>query len=263
LDASLKDTIRAEKIAALAFIPLSTQEAVIGKFMAYHATPHDFTETEMNVAVTIARQLGFCLERLHAEAQRNSAEQAKQLLLNESRHRIRNTLATVQAIASQTLRGSDPIKLEAFLGRLHALGEAHDLLTTESWHQAPLSDVIARALKPFAEGQQNRVVVDGPSVAIPANSAMSLTLCLHELATNASKYGALSNDTGRVRICWDVDHQEPSPRLCLEWQETGGPPVVPSGRKGFGSLLIEATGQSGTGFDFHPEGLSCVLRLPL
>jgi PAS domain S-box-containing protein len=263
LDASLKATIRAEKIAALAFIPLSSKEAVIGKFMGYHATPHDFTEAELSVAVTIARQLGFCLERLKIDEQRSSAERAKELLLSESRHRIKNTLATVQGIASQTLRGSDPIKLEAFLGRLHALGEAHDLLTTESWHHASLSDVVARALKPFAEGQQNRLVVEGVSIGIPANTAMSLTLCLHELATNASKYGALSNDAGRIQISWDVDHQAKAPRLSLTWQETGGPPVVPSGRKGFGSLLIEATGHSGTSLDFRPEGISCVLRLPL
>jgi PAS domain S-box-containing protein len=263
LDGSLKATIRAEKIAALAFIPLSAKGAVIGKFMAYYAGPHDFTEAEINVAVTIARQLGFCLERLNADTQRRNAERAQELLLSESRHRIKNTLATVQAIASQTLRGSDPIKLQAFIGRLHALGEAHDLLTTENWHQASLSDVIASTLKPFAEGQQNRVVVEGLSVGIPSNTAMSLTLCLHELATNASKYGALSNDTGRVRISWDVDHQAQAPRLTLKWQESGGPPVVPSGRRGFGSLLIEATGQAGTCLDFHPEGIRCVLRLPL
>ena len=230
--------------------------------MAYYATPHDFTEAEINVAVTIARQLGFCLERLNAEAQRRNAERAQELLLSESRHRIKNTLATVQAIASQTLRGSDPIKLQAFIGRLHALGEAHDLLTTENWHQASLSDVIASTLKPFAEGQQNRVVVEGLSVGIPSNTAISLTLCLHELATNASKYGALSNDTGHIQISWDVDHQAQAPRLTLKWRESGGPPVVPSGRRGFGSLLIEATGQAGTCLDFHPrDSVACSVSL--
>jgi PAS domain S-box-containing protein len=263
LEPSLKAVIRSEGIAALAFIPLSTKEAVVGKFMAYHPAPHEFTDAEINVAVTIARQLGFSLDRIRTEQQRNSAEQARELLLNESRHRIKNTLATVQAIASQTLRASDPERLQAFLARLSALGEAHDLLTSASWHQAPLRDVIDRALKPFTERHFSRVVTAGPPVTVSANTAMSLTLCLHELATNASKYGALSNETGRVDVSWDVEHQMPGSRLVVTWRESGGPPVAPSGRKGFGSLLIETAGQSGSRLDLRPEGVTCVLCLPL
>ena len=102
--------------------------------------------------MTIARQLGFGLERMGAEEQRRQAEEAKELLLNESRHRIKNTLATVQAIAGQTLRDIPAGQQEAFLARLHALGEAHDLLTNGDWHQAPLLDVVKRALKPFEFG---------------------------------------------------------------------------------------------------------------
>ena len=122
LDASLKATVKAEGIRALAFIPLIARGELVGKFMAYYPTPHVFTEADIDLAVTIARQLGFSIERLRAE-------DAKELLLNESKHRIKNTLATVQAIAGQTLRNTPSDELQAFLARLHALGEAHDLLT--------------------------------------------------------------------------------------------------------------------------------------
>jgi GAF domain-containing protein len=142
LDPSLKATVKAEGVAALAFIPLIEKGELVGKFMTYYKAPHAFTEAEMVLAVTIARQLGFSLER-------RSAEQAKELLLNESQHRIKNTLATVQAIAGQTLRHTPPAEREAFQARLQARGEAHDLLTSGNWDEAPLREVVAHALRPF------------------------------------------------------------------------------------------------------------------
>src|SRR5205085_8433978 len=135
------------------------------------------TEGEIDIAVTIARQLGFSLERLRAEDERRRAEE---LLLSESRHRIKNTLATVQAIAGQTLRHTPPDERQAFMARLHALAEAHELLTIENWNQASMRDVLSRALKPFETPQQERFVADGPDVWLPANSSLMLTLCLHE-----------------------------------------------------------------------------------
>ena len=129
LDASLKATVKAEGIAALAFIPLTARGELVGKFMTYYEAPHVFTEAEMDLAVTIARQLGFGLERVRAEEERRKAERAKELLVSESRHRIKNTLATVQAIASQTLRRTQGDDLQTFFARLHALGEAHELLS--------------------------------------------------------------------------------------------------------------------------------------
>jgi PAS domain S-box-containing protein len=263
LDATLRATINAEGIGALAFVPLAAKGALVGKFMTYYLTPHDFTEADINVALTIARQLGFSLERMHAEEGRKVAEQAKELLLNESRHRIKNTLATVQAIAGQTLRQANPDELRAFLARLHALGEAHELLTSENWHQARLRDVVLRALKPFAARQEQRFAAEGPTVWVPANASLSLTLCLHELATNAVKYGALSNGTGQVRVSWNVGDDSDGRKLQLTWKETGGPPVTPPERIGFGTRLIESTGEGETRIDYPPDGVRCFLDLSL
>ena len=232
LDASLKATVKAEGIGALAFIPLIARGALVGKFMAYYPTPHVFTEADIDLAVTIARQLGFSIERLRAE-------DAKELLLNESKHRIKNTLATVQAIAGQTLRNAPSDELQAFLARLHALGEANDLLTLENWDQAPLREVVGRALKPFEASRHDRIIVDGPSVALPANSSLMLTMCLHELATNAAKYGALSNGTGQVHVAWELLGNGSDRKVKISWRESGGPPVAAPQRKGFGSVLIE------------------------
>ena len=258
LDASLKATVKAEGIASLAFIPLITKGELVGKFMAYYPTPHVFTEADVTLAVTIARQLGFSIERLRAE-------DAKELLLNESKHRIKNTLATVQAIAGQTLRNAPSDELHAFLARLHALGEAHDLLTLQNWDQAPLREVVGRALKPFEASSHDRIIVGGPSLALPAKTSLMLTMCLHELATNAAKYGALSNGTGQVHVAWELVGNGGEQKMRLSWRETGGPPVTAPQRKGFGSVLIEQSfaGYGETLFDFQPDGLRCSLELSL
>ena len=258
LDPSLKATVKAEGVAALAFIPLIEKGELVGKFMTYYKAPHAFTEAEMVLAVTIARQLGFSLER-------RSAEQAKELLLNESQHRIKNTLATVQAIAGQTLRHTPPAEREAFQARLQALGEAHDLLTSGNWDEAPLREVVAHALRPFAGGQDRRLIVEGPLISLPARTSLMLTLCLHELATNAVKYGALSNGTGQVHIDWAPVADGDQRKVRLSWRESGGPPVAAPTRKGFGSLLIETSfgGSDQPSVEFRPQGLRCFLDLPL
>jgi len=254
LEPNLKAIIAAEGIGALAFIPLTVNGELAGKFMTYYKGPHRFTAEEIDLAVTIARQLGFGVERLRGE-------EARQLLLGESRHRIKNILATVQAIASQTMRharGEDG--LQTFMARLHALAEAHDVLTTENWDRAPIRDVVGRALKPFQADGRHRLTVDGPEISIPAQTSLMLTMCLHELATNAAKYGALSNGTGQVRVWWEPLGVE-SRKIRLTWQETGGPPVEPPTRKGFGSQLIESSGIDGSGLDFRAEGLHCKMHL--
>jgi PAS domain S-box-containing protein len=263
LDASVGDTVKAEGIAALTFMPLTAKGELIGKFMTYYSAPHAFSQAEINVGLTIARQLGFSLERMRVEEQRKRAEDAKELLVSESRHRIKNTLATVQAMAMQTLRHVESGALEAFLARLDALGEAHELLTIDSWHQAPLREVVERALTPFALKQDGRIVAEGPPVWVPANTALALTLCLHELATNAVKYGALSTSSGRVHVAWDLADGPHQRHLRLTWQESGGPPVNPPVRSGFGSRLIRATCEDNPGLEFQPDGVRCVLTLAI
>lgn len=255
LDPSLKATVKAEGIAALAFIPLTEKGELVGKFMTYYKAPHAFTEAEMVLAVTIARQLGFSLER-------RSAEQARELLLNESRHRIKNTLATVQAIAGQTLQHTPPAERNAFLARLRALGEAHDLVTSGNWDEAPLREVVAHALKPFEGSHDRRIIVEGPPISLPARTSLMLTLCLHELATNAVKYGALSNGTGQVRIGWVPIADAEQRKARLSWRESGGPPVAAPTHKGFGSLLIETSFEDAGRpcVEFRPEGVECFLE---
>jgi PAS domain S-box-containing protein len=265
LDSALKATVKAEGIRALAFIPLTASGGLVGKFMTYYEAPHTFTDAELDLAVTIARQLGFGLERVRAEAERRKAEEAKELLLNESRHRIKNMLATVQAIAGQTLRHTPAAEQQAFVARLQALGEAHEVLTSEHWNQAPLGEVVGRALKPFETRQNDRFIVEGPGVWLPASASLTLTLCLHELATNAAKYGALSNGSGRVHLAWELVGNGKKRKVRLSWRETGGPAVTTPERKGFGSLLLESSfsGEGETSIEYRPEGLACSLELSL
>ena len=150
--------MKAEGIAALAFIPLTARGELVGKFMTYYSVPHLFTDAETDLAVTIARQLGFGLERVRAEDDRRKAEEAKELVVSESKHRIKNTLAIVQAVASQTLRRTDADDLQTFLARLRALGEAHEALTNENWDQASLRDIVGGALKPFQASRDKRFI---------------------------------------------------------------------------------------------------------
>ena len=196
--------------------------------------------------------------------ERRRAQERQNLLVGEIQHRIKNTLATVQAIATQTLHSS-PSERDAFVSRLHALAGAHDLLTNDNWQQASLTDLVNRALDPFR--QKHRFLVDGPDgIFLDAHKSSMLVMALHELATNAAKYGALSNEKGQVRITWErlADELPKGFRLC--WKESGGPPVKRPKRKGFGSLLIQRGIQNHLGqarLDFDPQGLFCSIEMCL
>jgi PAS domain S-box-containing protein len=198
---------------------------------------------------------------------RKRAEQQQQLLVGEIKHRIKNTLATVQAIARQTLQGAPAEEREAFIARLMALANAHDLLTLERWNRAALRDVVDRALKPFEAKHSARFLVRGPEDAwLDAQRASLLTMALHELATNAVKYGSLSNGYGIVRLTWELLDEGDAQKIKLNWRELGGPLVLPPERKGFGSFLIERALQGGGGqsrLDFNPNGLICSLEIGL
>ncbi len=190
---------------------------------------------------------------------RKLTDEHRKVLLDELNHRVKNTLATVNAIASQTLRGSDVSQAAraAFEGRLMALAGAHDLLIAEHWTSARLMDIVDRALAPHVDRQSGRIEVVGPDALLDAKAALALTMCLHELATNASKYGALSNQQGRVSVRWRVDDGQ----LVLRWEESGGPVVSPPTRRGFGTRLIERVlGSDLNGrasIAFEPSGVIC------
>jgi two-component sensor histidine kinase len=188
--------------------------------------------------------------------------------LNELNHRVKNTLAIVQAIAVQTLRMADsPAAFtEAFLARLLALSQTHNLLNQTSWQGAGLHDVVCAELAPHAGA--DRVRLTGAHVRLRPEAAVTLGMVFHELATNAAKYGALSQPSGHVAVTWNVMSAEPHERLLhLEWQETNGPPVRPPRRRGFGSRLIERDlGRQlarEVDLEFLPEGVRCVMHLLL
>jgi PAS domain S-box-containing protein len=193
--------------------------------------------------------------------ERKRAQEQQKLLVNEMQHRIKNSLATIQAIATQTLNHHAKER-DAFIARLHALGRAHDLLNSESWEAAPLRAIVIRALEPFQERHRERVSFDGPAdLWLDSTKSVVMALALHELATNAVKYGALSNGDGHVSIVW-AGRDQPN-RIELVWQEHGGPEVNPPKQKGFGSHLIErVAGQLGEcELLFNPQGLCCTLTV--
>ena len=194
------------------------------------------------------------------------ARDQQRLLLNEMKHRVKNTLATVQAIAMQTLQSATPEDRAAYAARLNALAGAHDLLT-KSWERAGVRDIIEGALAPFQEQHRERFLIEGPEgVAVEPQQSLLLAMGLHELATNAAKYGALSNGSGRVRVSWALQQRDSDICLVLEWKERGGPTVTPPKHKGFGSRLIERalSSQDGVaGFRFEPQGLTCTIELAL
>lgn len=165
------------------------------------------------------------------------AQEHLQLINFELKHRVKNTLAMVSAIATQTLQSAerDP-QLEAFRGRLEAFGRAHDILTAETWATAQLQDVVAAALESHNDA---RISWTGPNITLGSKQALSLSLALHELATNAAKYGALSDADGRVDINWQVVVGGEHARFEFEWREHGGPVVASPTRHGFGSRLIQ------------------------
>ena len=190
------------------------------------------------------------------------ANQRQRLLMDELNHRVKNTLATVQAIAQQTLRGaSDPDRFAgAFEARLLALSQTHNALTDSQWEGAGLRQILGQELGPYGP---ERIRMDGPDVHLPARVALSLGMVFHELATNAAKYGALST-AGRLLLSWSVDE---AGTLDFEWRETGGPPAVPPDRRGFGSRLIERsiTGElHGTiAAEYGERGLVVRFNVPL
>ena len=186
-------------------------------------------------------------------------EMLHNLLIEELNHRVKNTLAIMQAIAVQTFRSASPAERGKFEGRLGALAEAHNLLSREKWRGSELQEVISRVLQPYLLNSTERVRMFGPKVPLSPRLAVVLSMIVHEIATNAAKYGALSNDTGTVTLNWEVFSENTGSNLRLIWTEAGGPPVVAPAGRGFGSRLIERSARDQLGgeatVDFLPGGV--------
>ncbi len=201
--------------------------------------------------------------------ERHRANEHLRLVINELNHRVKNTLAMVQAIAMRTFRDAPdvPAAQERFAARLVALTQANDLLTGERWAGASIHDAISQAVKPH-QHDAARSRIDGPDIRISPKTALALALAMHELSTNAVKYGAWSNDRGVVEITWTVESDGAGGRrLQIVWRERGGPTVAAPTARGFGSRLIER-GLAGemnaeVALRFEPEGVRCAIAAPL
>jgi PAS domain S-box-containing protein len=200
--------------------------------------------------------------------ERKEAEAQHRMLLAELDHRVKNTLATVQSVAMQTLRtASSPESFtESFAARLMALSVAHDLLRRGGWRQTSLADLVRDMLAPFEVEGRQRVRIEGPDIAVGPYSAFALGMAFHELATNAAKYGALSEAAGHVEVAWRLAAGTEGEQVWLSWCERGGPPAAPQRRKGFGTRLIQSglahQLRAAVDLRFLPAGLECDIRFP-
>jgi two-component sensor histidine kinase len=219
----------------------------------------------------LLEQAGIDAKALLAQAgidakEREAADKLQKLILEELHHRIKNTLATVTAIASQSLRTATSIEhgQQAIEGRLIALGRAHDLLLQVSWANASLVDTVGGAIKPYESPEAARFSIDGPDIGITSSAVIALALTLNELCTNTTKFGALSVPNGRINIAWRIDEQ--AQRLKLTWTETGGPAVEAPTRRSFGTRMMEALGRQLNGqvqLAYQPTGFVYTLDAPL
>lgn len=196
---------------------------------------------------------------------RKEAENHRDLLSKEMAHRVKNTLATVQSIVGQSLRqaDADPALAASISQRLQALAGAHDVLTNRGWEEARLAEIVATATAPFDSGENTRIHFGGDTVVVSSRAATAIALAMHELSTNAVKYGALSNDSGAVTVNWHIENDW----LELVWQESGGPLVVQPTRTGFGSRMIEralsASIQGTASIEYRPSGVVFTILTPV
>jgi PAS domain S-box-containing protein len=260
----------------LAVPVISRNGETIGSLLFGHPETHRFSERHERLMAGIAAQAAIAIDNAHlyGEAQREiehrkRAEDHQRLLIAELNHRVKNTLAIVQGVAQQTFRecGDMDEARRAFEGRLAALASAHNVLTRQSWEHAKFTEIVEGALAPFHLPADGRAVVRGEDMRIEPKTAVSLAMAFHELATNAVKYGAWSNETGRVAVEWRVAEGEDGPRLQLVWREEGGPPVAPRRRKGFGSRMVERSLAAELGGSvtlvFDRAGIRCEIDAPL
>jgi two-component sensor histidine kinase len=235
------------------------------------SAPQEFLKAE-NVGLRLLLQQSVIdaqalLARAGIEAeQRETADRLQKLIVEELHHRIKNTLATVSAIASQSLRTATDLEhgQQAIEGRLLALGRAHDLLLQAQWSSASLAHIVQGATEPYDSKGDGRISIQGADLRIVSGAVIALAMTLNELCTNTTKFGALSVPAGRVEIAWTVDSG--NERLHLTWTEKGGPAVTAPTRRSFGTRLIETLGKQLNGTvetAYDSKGFIYALDVPL
>lgn len=198
---------------------------------------------------------------------RYESEQTQRLLMRELDHRMKNTLQVIQAVIRRTARAQDSVDVfeRSLLGRVGAMSRAHDLLAEERWLGAEMNAVITQEVSSFDNG--GAITASGPRLRLNPRAALSIALVIHELGTNASKYGALSSPEGKISVTWQADRSGSEPTIALRWEESDGPTVSPPTSKGFGSMLIESSIayelEGKAHLDFRRDGLVCVILMPL
>ncbi|QRM32107.1 sensor histidine kinase [Microvirga sp. VF16] len=227
-----------------------------------------FNRRSERLLAGLTAQAAIALEnsRLYRNAQseieeRKQAQTQQSLLIRELHHRVKNTLATVQAVVGATARSALSIDdfYHAFVGRIISLANTHSLLTEAVWQTASLREILEKELRPYNDTKGERVILNGPAVELPSEAAVPIGMAIHELTTNAAKYGALSIPNGKVAVTWEAEPADGGTRLQLVWEERGGPAVSSPKRQGFGSRLLHrvlATQLNAkVEMDFNPTGL--------
>jgi two-component system, chemotaxis family, CheB/CheR fusion protein len=259
---------------------LSSTPAAMGNSRQYHYHREEELVREVDRLRLLLRQAGIdaeqslreteASERRHVRdvTEERARTQSARADVDEIRHRLKNTLAVVQAIANATLDPDVPMEdaRAAFNSRLEALARAHDILFQSNWASADLRTIIDGILAPYARRGQNRIRAKGPDVTLGAKPALAFALALQELGTNASKYGALSNDEGYIEIAWTLVPRLKGREFRLRWRERNGPPVLPPSHTGLGTRLIQRNLAAEFGGEvelaFQRDGVQCTICAP-
>ncbi len=262
------DAYRPTFVKSLVMTPVRAKDpiAAIGSYWAVGQIPSPDTVIRLE---TMARATAAAIENARLYASLTDSLERRTFLLRELDHRVKNTLASVQSIARQTLRTApSPADFaESFESRLMGLSQAHELLTRQAWGRTDLRDVVEAALQPFGGLADPRFIARGPAIALTPETAVALHMTLHELMVNAAKHGALTTASGQVTVVWRLEDVNGRPGLVLEWVERGGPPVFAPKRQGFGTRLLERgivrdlAGEAS--LSYQPKGLTYSLRVPL
>ena len=256
---------------ALQIVPITTIDSLDEAFQPLPRAHDVVLSAENDSLRLLLEQAGIDAETLLTQAgidakEREAADKLQKLILGELHHRVKNTLAPVSAIASQSFRAASSIEhgQMAMEGRLIALGRAHDLLMQVSWANGSLARTLSGATDPYDGQGDRRFHFNGPDIRITSSAVIALAMTFNELCTNTTKFGALANPGGRVEIAWTIDAVEQ--RLALIWTERGGPPVEPPTRRSFGTRMMESLGQQLNGqvrLTYEPSGFVYSLDVPL